>query len=116
MLETKSLTGSIKNELYDDLLSSIDQEYLGKSMAPPAELVPYMKGKKAETEEEDKKIHQILDRWIARVARALDRAKKDETQQLKILQEIFNSLPDPSRTNLREAIIKLTVEGKEPMK
>ena len=106
MLETKSLASSIKNELYDDLLSSIDQEYLGKSMVPPAELVPYMQGKKAETEEEGKKIQQIYDGWTARTARALGRAK-DVTQQGKILQEILNGLPEPFKTGVTKALIRL---------
>lgn len=100
------MTNSIKNELYDDLLSSIDQEYLGKSIAPPAELVPYMRGEKALAGEEGTKIRQIYDRWTARTARALGRAK-DATQQGKILQEILNGLPEPFKTNVREALIRL---------
>ena len=100
------MTNSIKGELYDDLLSSIDQEYLGKSIAPPAELVPYMRGEKAEAEEEGTKIQQIYDGWIARIERALGRAK-DATQQGEILQEILNSLPEPFKTNVIEAIIRL---------
>ena len=109
------MTNSIKGELYDDLLSSIDQEYLGKSMAPPAELVAYLQGKKPETEEEGKKIRQIHDGWTARTMRALGRAK-DATQQGKILQEILNGLPEPYRTGVVVALKKLVVEGKKPIK
>ena len=110
------MTNSIKGELYDDLLSSIDQEYLGKSMAAPAEIIPYLQGKEAETEEEGKKIQQIYDRWTARTLRALGRAKKDATQQGKILQEILNGLPEPHRTGVVVAPMKLAVEGKKPIK
>ena len=109
------MTSSIKSELYDDLLSSIDQEYLGKSMAPPAELVPYMRGKKAETKEEGSKIQQIHDGWTARIERALGRAK-DTTQQGKILQEILNGLPEPFRAGVVKALMKLAVKGKKPIK
>ena len=103
------MTSSIKSELYDDLLSSIDQEYLGKSMAPPAELVPYMQGKKAETEEEGAKIQQIYDGWTARTARALGRAK-DVTQQVEILQEILKGLPEPFKTGVMEELKKLAAK------
>ena len=109
------MTSSIKGELYDDLLSSIDQEYLGKSIAPPAELVPYMRGEKAEAEEEGTKIQQIYDGWTARIERALGRAK-DATQQGEILQEILNGLPEPYRAGVVKALVKLAAKGKEPMK
>ena len=106
MFETKSLTTSIKGELYDDLLSSIDQEYYGKSIAPPAELVPYMRGEKIETEEEGCKIRQIYDEWLARITRVLGMAKKDGAQQGKILQEILNGLPEPYKTGVVGALTK----------
>jgi hypothetical protein len=111
MFETKSLTNSIKGELYDDLLILIDQEYLGKSIVVPAELVPYMRGKKFETEEESIKILQIYDGWTARIERTLGR-EKDATQQGKIVQEILNSLPEPYKTGVVEALKKLAAKGK----
>ena len=106
MLETKSLTNSIKSELYDDLLSSIDQEYRGKSMAPPAELVSYVQGGKIEAEEEGSEMRQLYDAWTARIERALGKAK-DSAQQREILQEILNSLPEPYKTEVIEALIRL---------
>ena len=78
-------------------------------MAPPAELVPYMQGKKAETEEEGAKIQQIYDGWTARTGRALGRAK-DATQQGGILQEILNGLPEPFKTGVVEALRKLAAK------
>lgn len=78
-------------------------------MAPPAEIIPYMQRKKAETEEEGAKIRQIYDGWTARTARALGRAK-DATQQLEILQEILNGLPEPYRAGVVEALMKLAAK------
>ena len=105
MLETKSLTSSIKSGLYDDLLSSIDQEYCGKTIVPSAELVSYVQGRKIETEEEGSKVRQMYDGWWARIERALGGAK-DAAQQGEILQEILNSLPEPFKTDVIEAIIR----------
>ena len=75
----------------------------------PAELVPYMKESPTRTEEEGKKIQQIYDGWTARTARALGRAK-DATQQLKIMQEILNGLPEPFKTGVIEAVRKLAAK------
>ncbi|MDI6688623.1 MAG: hypothetical protein QME06_10445 [Desulfobacterales bacterium] len=64
-----------------------------------------MQGKKFETEEEGAKIQQIYDGWTARIERTLGR-EKDATQQGKILQEILNSLPEPYRAGVMEALMK----------
>ena len=114
MLETKSLTSSTKSELYDDLLSSIDQEYCGKSIALPAELVSYVQGLKIKSEEEGSEMRQLYDAWTARILRALGRAKKDATQQREILQEILNSLPEPYKTEVIEALITIHKRGQWP--
>ena len=101
------MTSSIKEGLYDDLLISIDQEYCGETVAPPAELIPYLKGEKFDTEEEGTKIMQIYNLWTARLGRALGRTK-DATQHVKILQEILNGLPEPYKTGVTKALIRLS--------
>lgn len=77
-------------------------------MATPAEIIPYLRGKKAETEEEGAKIRQIYDGWTARIERALGRAK-DSAQQREILQEILNSLPEPFKTSFEVALKKFVI-------
>jgi hypothetical protein len=100
----------------DAKITKLEREADSMAIVPPTELIPYLQGKKPETEKESKKIRQIHDGWLARILRALGRAKKDATQQGKILQEILNGLPEPYRTGVAEELKKLAVKGKKPIK
>jgi uncharacterized protein (DUF58 family) len=89
------------------MLGSIDQKFIREAIAPPAELVPYLKGKKFETEtvEERRRIIQISHEWAARLAQALKR--KSVT-----LQEVLDVIPEPYRTGVIEALIKYDAKRK----
>lgn len=103
------------NRTMDAKITKLERESDRMAIVPPTELTHYLQGKKAETEEENIKILQIYDRWLAKIKRVLSRAT-DASQQEKIVREILNSLPEPWRTRVVEALRKLAAKRKEPMK
>jgi hypothetical protein len=101
MFEIKSLASSLKEDLYDRLLRSIEQEFSTEAIAPPAELLPYLKGKKMENEplEERRRIRQIFDEWVPRVAGALNSG-------MVTWEEFLNILPSGFREDFEAAMTR----------
>ena len=93
------------NRTMDAKITKLEREADRMAVVPPTELIPYMKGKKAETEEEGKKIRKIYDIWESRVVRALGRTMSS-SEQLKLAQEILNSLPEPWKTGVMKALAR----------
>ena len=88
------------NKTRENKITKLEREADRVAIVPPAELLPYFKGKKAETEEESQNVQQMHDEWLARIKRALDRESVPP-------QEILETFPEPFRTRVIEAIIKL---------
>ena len=99
------------NRTMDAKITKLEREADRMAIVTPTELIPYMQGKKFETEEEGIKIQQIWDAWLARTARAFDRTK-DATQQQELLQKILNSMPEPYKTGVVDAIKRRAGEVK----
>lgn len=93
------------NRTMDAKITKLEREADLKAVVTPTELIPYMQGKKPETEDEGKRIRQIYDVWTARIIQLLGRTK-DSAEQLELAQEILKSLPETYRASVMKELAR----------
>jgi len=93
MSETKLLTDSIKDGLYDNLLGSINEKFALEIIKPPQKLYDHMKGKVVESETENQEINRLFSEWMDRTLELL-------RSKAVTLNQLFDVVPDPWRSGL----------------
>jgi len=86
-------------------IAKIEQDVACAAIVPPAELLPYLEGRKIETNEEYRRFRRMFSSWITATERAI------KTGGLT-LQETLDCLPEPFRTDVMKELGKLTAKDK----
>jgi hypothetical protein len=86
MLETKSLTDSIRDKLYTNFLNSIDQEFGAEALTPPTD-------------------PELLEGWCARVCRAIK-------NKVITWQQFFAMFPPDYAETLKAELLRQCEEKK----
>ena len=84
------------NSLFDRLLDLLDKEFIQESIAPPAEVLPFLE----RNENMPPKIRAIAVTWIFRVGRALNSGAVT-------WGEFLNMLPTSFRADFERAMCKV---------
>ena len=105
MSEIKLLTDSVKDQLYTNLLNSIDRKFAKESIALPPELVLWFSGRKAEvlSRISNKEVWEIFTNWRTAAIRALN-------NHSVTWDEFCSVFPEPFRSEFRAAFLKIITE------
>ena len=86
-------------------IAKIEQDVARAAIVPPSKLLPYLEGRKIETNEEYRRVRRMFSSWNMTIERAI------KTGGLT-LQETLDGLPEPFKTDVIEALRRKIAKDK----